>query len=306
MEDSATRHPDIRPLEFTSLHGLGDPERIDIRELWLRRPSGIATVPVGLTQAGTLVELTIPAVAKRNWGGGFGHGLVTGAADAGRAELIRAIVLGLAIKNSPTAVNFFFVDFHGRGTFNGLADLPHTTGLVSDLTHDPGLAESIVNDLTREYKSRLELLHTGNFGDLEDYEGARNMGARLDPIPSLIIVIDGLAELLAQQPEFRKLLAIYGRVGRVIGAHLLLAAQPEETLPPEFPDYVAYHLVLESPSSDGFQTVPTDAHIKPCYLRIDTESVRFAPVQMSPVHRPAIDTEVPFLEMIVAQMSRVW
>lgn len=308
MEDSAIRQAAMEPVDFATAYGLGNPERIDIQEQWQRRPSGVETVPIGVTQAGNPAELTIRAVAKINHGWGFGHGFVTGAPDTGRAELIRAIVLGLAIRNSPAAVNFFFVDFHGRGTFDGLVDLPHTAGHVSGVAQNLSLVDRILALLFKECDRRLELLRMGNFGDLEHYERARVMGMGLDPLPTLVVVIDGIAELIAQQPEFRMLLATHGRMGRSIGTHLVLAAQqPPEILSPALPSYLAYHLTLETRSTDEPQPVPTDTRIhpntpRPCFLHTGSESVRFEPVRMSPVRPLGGNTEISLIEVLVTQM----
>ncbi|MEU4314269.1 FtsK/SpoIIIE domain-containing protein [Nocardia sp. NPDC024068] len=309
VEDSTIRHEAREPVDLTSLYGLDNPTRIDTWELWQQRPSGTEKVPIGVTQAGTPAELTIPAVAKRNSGWGFGHGLVTGAADTRRAEVLRTIVLGLALRNSPAAVNFFFVDFHGRGTFDGLADLPHTAGLVSGVAHDLGLAARIRDRLAAECNRRLEVFEImGNFGDLEHYERARTAGFDLAPVPTLIVVIDGIAELVAQQPEFRMLLVTYGRIGRAIGAHLVLAAQqPAEAVTPELPSYLAYHIVLGTLPADVPQSVPAGAGLHPataeqCYLHTGSESVQFEPVRLSPVTGPGGNTGIPLLEVLVAQM----
>ena len=48
---------------------------------------------------------------------------------------------------------------------------------------------------------------------------------RLEPLPSLLVVVDEFGELLAARPEFLELFSAIGRVGRSLGMHLLLASQ---------------------------------------------------------------------------------
>ncbi|MFI1435290.1 FtsK/SpoIIIE domain-containing protein [Streptomyces lydicus] len=60
---------------------------------------------------------------------------------------------------------------------------------------------------------------------LFDYEKARLAGARLAPLPSLVIVVDEFPELLASKPDFAELFVMIERVGRSLGIHLLLASQ---------------------------------------------------------------------------------
>ena len=49
------------------------------------------------------------------------HGLVIGATGSGKSELLRTLVLGLAVTHSPEQLNLVLVDFKGGATFAGLA-----------------------------------------------------------------------------------------------------------------------------------------------------------------------------------------
>ena len=48
------------------------------------------------------------------------HGLVIGATGSGKSELLRTLVLGLALTHSSETLNFVLVDFKGGATFAGL------------------------------------------------------------------------------------------------------------------------------------------------------------------------------------------
>src|SRR5690606_20644546 len=73
---------------------------------------------------------------------------------------------------------------------------------------------------------RQEMLRdAGNYANIHDYEKARAAGAPLQPIPSLLLVIDEFSELLTAKPDFIDMFVQIGRIGRSLGVHLLLASQ---------------------------------------------------------------------------------
>ena len=49
------------------------------------------------------------------------HGLFIGATGSGKSELLRTLVLGLAVTHSSETLNFVLVDFKGGATFAGMA-----------------------------------------------------------------------------------------------------------------------------------------------------------------------------------------
>ena len=80
--------------------------------------------------------------------------------------------------------------------------------------------------LQGELARRQRLLHlAGNQPDLRAYTARRAADPRLEPLPSLLVVVDEFGELLTARPEFLELFSAIGRVGRSLGMHLLLASQ---------------------------------------------------------------------------------
>jgi S-DNA-T family DNA segregation ATPase FtsK/SpoIIIE len=70
------------------------------------------------------------------------------------------------------------------------------------------------------------VLHqAGNQPDLRAYAARRAVDPWLEPLPHLLVVVDGFGELLAVRPEFLDLFTAIGRVGRSLGMHLVLASQ---------------------------------------------------------------------------------
>ncbi|MFE4816985.1 type VII secretion protein EccCa [Streptomyces sp. NPDC056704] len=211
-------------VQLTTLLGIPDLYRHDPVTLW-RRATGAARlrVPVAVGADGRPVELDIKESAQ----GGMGpHGMLIGATGSGKSELLRTLVLGLALTNSSETLNFVLVDFKGGATFLGLDGLPHTSAVITNLADEVALVERMQDALHGELIRRQELLRAaGNYSSALEYEKARAAGTPLEPLPSLFVVVDEFSELLAAHREFMDLFVMIGRLGRSLGVHLLLASQ---------------------------------------------------------------------------------
>ena len=218
---------------LTALLGVAGPPALDVAALRRgRAPRDRLRVPIGHDANGQPVELDLKESAE----GGMGpHGLVVGATGSGKSELLRTLVLGLALTHSAADLNFVLVDFKGGATFGGLDRLPHTSAVITNLADELPLVDRMRDALQGEIVRRQELLRAaGNYASLRDYAVARTEGARaqrprgaaeLPPVPSLFVVLDEFSELLAAKPELIDLFVMIGRVGRSLGVHLLLASQ---------------------------------------------------------------------------------
>ena len=107
-------------LDFTDLMGIGDPGAFDTRKGWKRlSPQDRLRVPIGIGENGEPVILDIKEAAM----GGMGpHGLCIGATGSGKSEVLRTLVLALAVTHSSENLNFVLSDFKGGATFAGMAD----------------------------------------------------------------------------------------------------------------------------------------------------------------------------------------
>ena len=221
-EDSVD--PLITELGLPDLLGIGDVTALDVAALWQPRPQrDRLRIPIGVTETGAPVELDIKESAQ----GGMGpHGLLVGATGSGKSELLRTLVLGLAVTHSSETLNFVLVDFKGGATFLGLDRLPHTSAVITNLAEELPLVDRMHDALHGELVRRQELLRAaGNISSQRDYEQARERGAPLAPLPSLFVIVDEFSELLSSKPEFIELFVMIGRLGRSLGVHLLLASQ---------------------------------------------------------------------------------
>ncbi|MFM2076532.1 MAG: hypothetical protein RJA49_422 [Actinomycetota bacterium] len=147
------------------------------------------------------------------------HGLFAGTTGAGKSELLRSLVAGLAVHTPPTHLQLVLVDYKGGATFDALTHLPHVVGVVTDL--DGSLADRALRSLHAELRHREAVLRAHGAADLT----ALRASAPATRMPRLVVVVDEFAALVAEQPEFLHALVGVAQRGRSLGVHLLLATQ---------------------------------------------------------------------------------
>jgi len=290
-EDALASTPDL-----TDLIGVGDVRGYDVDEAWRARPArDQLRVPIGVGPAGSPVYLDIKESAQQGMGP---HGLVIGATGSGKSELLRTLVLGLAMTHSSETLNMVLVDFKGGATFAGLSELPHVAAVITNLEDELTLVDRMQDALSGEMVRRQELLRrAGNYASVRDYEKARLGGAALEPLPSLFIVVDEFSEMLSAKPEFIDLFVAIGRLGRSLGLHLLLASQRlEEGRLRGLESHLSYRIGLRTFSGAESRAVlgVPDAYELPSvpglgYLKADGAMQRFKAAYVSgpPPHRSA-------------------
>lgn len=288
-------------LELVELLGLPDVRDIDFDHVWQSRPErDRLRVPIGQTTTGAPIILDLKESAQQGMGP---HGVMIGATGSGKSEVLRTLVLALALTHSPEQLNFVLVDFKGGATFAGMAGMPHVSSIITNLGDEIALVDRFQDALQGEVTRRQELLRaSGNFANVFDYEKARRGGRTdLDPLPALLIVADEFSELLAAKPEFIESFVNIGRVGRSLQVHLLLASQRlEEGKLRGLDTYLSYRVGLRTFSAAESRSIlgVPDAYTLPQqpgvgFLKSDTETMtqfRAAYVSGSPKTRRRVAT----------------
>ena len=222
---AAVDAPGEASAELVDLLGLGDVRDLDTNIAWRPRlERDRLRVPIGLTPEHKTVYLDIKESALNGMGP---HGLIIGATGSGKSEVLRTLVLALAMAHSSEELNFVLIDFKGGATFAGMAKMPHVSAIITNLGEDLTLVDRMEDALRGEMNRRQELLRAaGNFKNIHDYERARKNGrTELVPLPALLVVADEFSELLAEKPDFVDMFNQIGRLGRSLGVHLLLSSQ---------------------------------------------------------------------------------
>ena len=222
-----------------------DQWKADTSSVWPPRSAQRLTTPVGVDANGSPVLLDLKEASMGGWGP---HGVCVGATGSGKSELLRTLVLGLAVTHSPDTLNFVLVDFKGGATFAEMERLPHTAAVITDLADELSLVRRMEDSIRGELNRRQEMLRSsGSHTDILDYQRARAAGAPLMPLPTLVVVIDEFGELLIAAPDFVDVLISIGRIGRSLGVHLVLASQrlDEERLR-GLDTYLSYRIALRT------------------------------------------------------------
>ncbi|XAS67891.1 FtsK/SpoIIIE domain-containing protein [Micrococcaceae bacterium Sec5.7] len=189
------------------------------------------------------------------------HALVGGTTGAGKSEFLQSWVMGMAAAYSPDRVSFLFVDYKGGAAFADCLHLPHTVGLVTDLSQH--LVRRALTSLRAELHFREHLLNRKKAKDLLGLQREADPEAP----PYLIIVVDEFAALATEVPEFVDGVVDVAARGRSLGLHLILATQRpagviKESLRANTNLRVALRMADEDDSSD-ILGVPDAAYFDP-------------------------------------------
>ncbi len=291
--DDALAEVPLETVELSGLLGIDDVGAIEPHECWRPRSTrDHLRVPVGLTVEGQPLLVDLKESALNGMGP---HGLVVGATGSGKSELLRTLVGALAITHSPEQLSFVLVDFKGGATFAGTAALPHVAGLITNLEDDLALVDRMHDALFGEQRRRQELLRAAGLGSVQDYQQLRATGVDLEPLPSLLVIVDEFAELLTAKPDFIDLFVSIGRLGRSLGIHLLLSSQRlEEGRLRGLESHIRYRIGLRTFSAQDSRAVlgVPDAYELPSepgvgYLKVDTTTfTRFKAALISAPYVP--------------------
>ncbi|KAB1654840.1 type VII secretion protein EccCa [Pseudoclavibacter chungangensis] len=261
-------------LESLGFDGLDDTH---LRRAWLPRTErDFLTVPIGVDDSGRPVQLDLKESAQLGMGP---HGIAVGATGSGKSELLRTLVLGLALTHSPDDLSMILVDYKGGAAFAPFTELPHVAGVIDNLADDPQLTRRAQTSIAGEVRRRQELLRdAGSLGSITAYRAQRAGTPDMPPMPHLLLVIDEFGELLTAEPDFVDLLLTIGRIGRSIGIHLLLSSQRVEQGKLRGLDtYLSYRIGLRTFSESESQLIleTSDAFHLPAlpgfgYLKVDT------------------------------------
>lgn len=187
-----------------------------------RVPEGRARVPIrgrelvdvtrsdqlwmGLSPEGSLVDVVAQGP----------HTIVWGATGSGKSVTVVSMVNSLAQNYPPRALTLVLIDFKGGAGLAPLRPLAHTIGWVSDLA--VGGSERALRGLRAEMTRRERILAA--HGCVEWSELDQALG-----YPRLVVVIDELAWLLTNHPQWAEAITDTLARGRSLGVHLILSTQ---------------------------------------------------------------------------------
>jgi S-DNA-T family DNA segregation ATPase FtsK/SpoIIIE len=267
----------VQKIGITELLGIDDVSELEDGVGWSGRTErDFLRVPIGVDDEGRPLLLDLKESAQLGMGP---HGICIGATGSGKSEMLRTLVLGLAISHAPEDLSMVLVDYKGGAAFAPFSGLPHVAGIIDNLAEDPQLTRRAQTSIAGEVRRRQEVLRAADSSpSITHYRQLRRSRPSLEPLPHLLLVIDEFGELLTAEPEFVDLLLMIGRIGRSIGVHLLLSSQRiEQGRLRGLDTYLSYRLGLRTFSEGESQVVldTKDAFHLPAvpgygYLKVDT------------------------------------
>jgi len=287
---------------LSAMHLLGIPDiaQLSPRTAWVPRTGrDFLRVPIGIDDHGAPLLLDLKEAAQLGMGP---HGICIGATGSGKSELLRTLVLSLALTHSPEDLSMVLVDFKGGAAFAPFTSLPHVAGLIDNLADDPQLTRRARESIEGEVVRRQTMLKDANSAaSIGHYRRMRELDPSMPPMPHLFLVIDEFGELLTAEPDFSPLLLKIGRIGRSIGVHLLLASQRiEGGMLRGLDTYLSYWIGMRTFSEAESRTIlnTPDAFSLPAvpgfgYLKVDTSIyTRFRAGYVSgPVTEPTVQVD---------------
>jgi len=152
------------------------------------------------------------------------HLLIAGATGSGKSVCINAIICCLLCNNTPNDLKLLMID-PKMVELVGYNGIPH---LLAPVVVD---TEQVVGGLawiTRQMDQRYKLFNKAGVRNLEEYnrQVSRRKRSEEEPLPTLIVLIDELADLMMVAPdEVERHICRTAQLGRATGIHLVIATQ---------------------------------------------------------------------------------
>ncbi len=146
------------------------------------------------------------------------HLLVAGATGSGKSIFIHSIILPLLYKNSPEMLKLILID-PKRVELSIYEGIPH---LISPVITEGKKSIAVFRWALSEMDRRYQTLQQAGSRDIKSY----NKANKTDPLPYIVIVIDEMADLMANfGKEIEGYIVRLAQMARATGIHLVLATQ---------------------------------------------------------------------------------
>ena len=150
------------------------------------------------------------------------HVLIAGTTGSGKSVCTNSLIVSLLYKSTPDEVRFIMVDpkMVELAPYNGI---PH---LLIPVVTDPKKAAGALQWAVYEMMKRYKLFSEHNVKDLAGYNALAAADETLKKLPSVVVVIDELADLmLVAAKEVEESICRVAQMGRAAGMHLVIATQ---------------------------------------------------------------------------------
>ena len=150
------------------------------------------------------------------------HVLIAGTTGSGKSVCTNSLIISLLYKSTPDEVRFIMVDpkMVELAPYNGI---PH---LLIPVVTDPKKAAGALQWAVFEMMKRYKTFSENGVKKLEEYNKVAATRDDLEKQPSVVVVIDELADLmLVAAKEVEESICRVAQMGRAAGVHLVIATQ---------------------------------------------------------------------------------
>jgi len=155
------------------------------------------------------------------------HLLIAGATGAGKSVCLHSLIVSILMRATPEEVRMVMID-PKRVELAVYDGLPH---LMAPVVHSVKQAADVLRKVIREMEKRYDQFALKGVVNLAEYNELARMPKEhatdeFDPLPSVVILIDELADLMMQgRAEFEFSICRLAQLARATGIHLVLATQ---------------------------------------------------------------------------------
>ena len=150
------------------------------------------------------------------------HVLIAGTTGSGKSVCTNSMIISLLYKSSPEQLRFIMIDpkMVELAPYNGI---PHLLiPVVTDPRKAAGALQWAVTEMMRRYKTFSE----NGVKKLSEYQRLLSRKKDLPQLPSVVVVIDELADLMmVAAKEVEESIMRVAQMGRAAGMHLVIATQ---------------------------------------------------------------------------------
>ena len=150
------------------------------------------------------------------------HVLIAGTTGSGKSVCTNSLIISLLYKSTPEDVRFIMVDpkMVELAPYNGI---PH---LLIPVVTDPKKAAGALQWAVFEMMKRYKTFSEHGVKKLEEFNQLARTKEGIEPLPSVVVVIDELADLmLVAAKEVEESICRVAQMGRAAGMHLVIATQ---------------------------------------------------------------------------------
>ncbi len=265
---SGSRVPLPESIRISRVLGADNLTVDSVKQSWSANfePKELLQFPIGVCARREQLDLAMINLLPAERGGNDAyHTILIGTTGSGKSEFMKSMVMGAAVRYPPNLLNFFFLDFKGGAAFSVFEELPHVSGVVTNLK--PELVERGLDSIKNEIDRRQEDFSNVRVQNIWDYN--RQHSDR--PLPHLVLLLDEFARGLADFPRLRETLDVLVRQGRSLGMYLILANQDVNSEVEKLLNNVGWRIALKVAKQEELamidRTLPNAARAGQGYLR---------------------------------------